>query len=167
MTVNIPVPEIKRAVKTALAEAFDTQIGMYLDEGDTLRETLEHVNAEQASVPIYPGSNSIAGQIKHMIYYFDVTAEYMRGKQLENTNWDTAWETVAVNEDAWLELKLALWERQQELYALIESSPDETFTDPEILASTYGVVAHTAFHLGQIRHALAAQGLDDHADQQA
>lgn len=158
MTATVPVSDVKNAIKIALGEAFDEVIGMYLDKGDSLWPTLEPVTAAQASVPIAPGSNSIAGQISHMIFYFDVMAMYMRGEEPGPQNWATAWEVVSVNEDEWKELKRALGERQAETLVLIDNTPDEIFTNPDFLAGSYGIVAHTAFHLGQIHHALAAQG---------
>lgn len=160
MTTTIAVSQVKEATRAALAEAFSTVIGMYLDKGDTLWETLEGLTAEQASVPIYPGSNSIASQINHMIFYFDVMAQYMRNDPpKERPDWGLAWKVVEVDEDQWTELKRALSERETELFRLIETAPDEVFADPDVLGGTYAIVAHTAFHLGQIRHAKAAQGL--------
>lgn len=158
MNASVPVSAVKDAIKAALGESFDTAIGMYLDRGDSIWPTLENVTAEQASVPIAPGGNSIASQVNHMVFYFDVMAMYMRNENPERPDWSAAWKLVEVDDEQWQELKLALKERQGELINLINSAPDEIFTDPDILAGSYGIVAHTAFHLGQIRHALAAQG---------
>lgn len=157
MTATVTVTQIKTSIKIALGEAFDTVVGMYLDKGETLWETLDAVTAEQASVPIGPGGNSIAGQVAHMTFYFDVMAAYMRGEEPAKPDWAAAWRTMEVDEDTWHELKRALGERQAELFTLIENVPDEIFTDPDFLTGSYGIVAHTAYHLGQIRHALAAQ----------
>lgn len=159
MTITVPVAEIKSATKMALAEAFDTVVGMFLDQGDSLWESLDSVTAAQASVPIAPGGNTIAGQIEHMVYYFDVMAIYLRNETPEHKDWGAAWKTTMVDDDQWLELKRKLSERQSQLFTLIDNAPDELFADPDIVGGTYAIVAHTAFHLGQIRHALAAQGL--------
>lgn len=159
MTTTINANSIKAAVKLVLAETFDDAKGIYLDKGDSLWTTLENVTAEQASVPIAPGGNSIAGQVSHMIYYFDISAYFMRGETPGNVDWSAAWQTVAVDDDEWKELRRALGERQAEILVLIENTPDEMFMDPDVLGGSYGIVAHSAFHLGQIRHALAAQGL--------
>ena len=158
MTATVPVSTVKESTKAALSEAFDTVIGMFLDKGDSIWETLENVTAEQASVPIAPGGNSIAGQLNHMNFYFDVMATYMRNDTPEKPDWAEAWKTVEVDEDQWQDLKRNLRKRQDELFTLIDAAPDEVFTDPDIVGGTYAIVAHTAFHLGQIRHALAAQG---------
>lgn len=160
MTTTIDVRDIKDAIKRNLAEALDDAKGIYLDKGDSLWPTLENVSAAQASVPIAPDGNSIAGQVNHMIYYFDISATFMRGEEPVDVNWDAAWETVAVNEDEWKELRRALAERQVDILVLIDNTPDEVFSDPNVIAGSYGIVAHTAFHLGQIRHALAAQGVE-------
>lgn len=158
MTATVPVSTVKESTKAALSEAFDTVIGMFLDKGDSIWETLENVTAEQASVPIAPGGNSIAGQLNHMNFYFDVMATYMRNDRPEKPDWAEAWKTVEVDEDQWQDLKRNLRKRQDELFTLIDAAPDEVFANPDIVGGTYAIVAHTAFHLGQIRHALAAQG---------
>ena len=158
VTTTVPVSDIKNAIKAMLHEAFDNARGMFLDEGDALWQTLESVTAAQASVPIAPGGNSIAGQVNHMVFYFDVMAGYMRNDPPAAPDWSAAWKVVEVDEDQWQELKLALGQRQSETITLIDGAPDDIFTDTDILGGSYAMVAHTAFHLGQIRHALAAQG---------
>lgn len=159
MTTSVPVSVIKESTKLVLTEAFDNVVGMFLDKGDSLWETLENVTAEQASVPIASGGNTIAAQIAHMIYYFDIMAMYMRGEEPENKDWGAAWKATTVDDAEWKELRLALGERQSEIFVLIDNTPEEIFVDADIVGGTYAIVAHTAFHLGQIRHALAAQGL--------
>lgn len=158
MTKTIPVSAIKESTKLALGEAFDTVVGMFLDKGDSLWETLEEVTAEQASIPIAPGGNSIASQVAHMNYYFGIMEQYMQGTEPKEKDWAAAWQTVSVNEDEWKALQGELSEHQTRIYALIDNTPDEIFADTDIVGGTYAIVAHTAFHLGQIRHALAAQG---------
>lgn len=158
MTTTINAGNIKDAIKLLMAETFDNAKGIYLDKGDPLWPTLENVTAEQASIPIAPGGNSIAGQIKHMIYYFDVSSVFMRGKEPDTVDWAAAWQTVAVDEEEWNDLRRELGEWQARILEIIDTTPDEIFADPNVLGGTYGIVAHSAFHLGQIRHALAAQG---------
>lgn len=158
MTTSVPVSVIKESTKLALGEAFDTVVGMFLDKGDSLWETLEGVTAEQASVPIATDGNSIAGQVSHMIYYFDIMAMYMRGEEPKDKNWAKAWETIEVNNEEWTELQQQLRQRQSDLFTMIDNTPDQVFIDTDVVGGTYAIVAHTAFHLGQIRHALSVQG---------
>lgn len=159
MTDTLSAAKIKDAVKLLMKETFDDAIGIYLDKGDSLWATLENVTAEQASIPIAPGGNSIASQVSHIVYYMDLTAIFMRGDEPEYVDWGEAWKTISVSEDEWKELRDALGESQAKILTLIDSTPDEMFADPEVLGGSYGLIAHCAFHLGQIRHALAAQGL--------
>lgn len=158
MTNRLSADKIKDAVKLLMTETFDDANGIYLDKGDSLWATLENVTAEQASIPIAPGGNSIASQVSHLIYYFELSTIFMRGETPESVDWSEAWETVIVNEEEWQDLRNALGEQQTEILKLINGTPDEMFADPDVLGGSYGIVAHTAFHLGQIRHALAAQG---------
>lgn len=158
MTTHVPVSAIKQGINAALNETFDQPIGMFLDKGDALWQTLDNVTAEQASVPIAEDGNSIAGQVAHMTFYLDVMAAYMRNEPPEKPDWADAWKTVKVDAHQWQDLKRKLAERQSELLTLINAAPEEVFKDPDILGGSYALVGHNAFHLGQIRHALAAQG---------
>lgn len=159
MTNTIDAGKIRDAVKLLMSETFDDANGIYLDKGDSLWATLENVTAGQASIPIAPGHNSIAGQVNHLIYYFDLATIFMTGDTPEDVDWAEAWKTVAVNEEEWSDLRHALRQKQKEVLRLIDTTPEEMFSDPNVLGGSYGVIAHSAFHLGQIRHALAAQGL--------
>lgn len=159
MTNSITADKIKDTVKLLMAETFDNANGIYLDKGDSLWPTLENVTAEQASIPIAPGGNSIASQVSHMIYYFEVSASFMQGEEPDNVNWGAAWQTVAVGEEEWNDLRHQLREWQTRILEIVDNSPEEIFVDPNVLGGSYGIIAHSAFHLGQIRHALAAQGL--------
>lgn len=160
MTINIEASKIKDAVKLLMAETFDQARGIYLDKGDSLWPTLENVTAAQASIPITPGGNSIAGQVKHMIYYFDVSSVFMQGEEPDSVDWGAAWQTVAVDEEQWSTLRRELGEWQAKILRIVDATPDEIFANPNVLGGTYGIIAHSAFHLGQIRHALAAQGVE-------
>lgn len=159
MTTTITANKIKDAVKLLMTETFDDAQGIYLDKGDQLWSTLENVTAEQASIPIAPGGNSIAGQVKHMNYYFEVSAVFMRGEEPDSVDWGAAWQTVAVNEEEWSNLRRELGEWQARILEIIDTTPEEMFSDPSVLGGSYGIIAHSAFHLGQIKHALAAQEL--------
>ena len=159
VTVSVPVATVKTAIKTTLGEEFDTVIGMFLDPGDTLWDSLNDLTAEQASIPIHTGSNSIAGQVNHLNFYLDVMKLYLIGEEPDRPDWSIPWKVVEVDDEQWAELKQGLRHRQLELYALIDAAPDEIYANEDFLTGSYGIVAHLAFHLGQIRHARAAQGL--------
>lgn len=159
MTNEITAQKFKDAVRQFTTETFDQANQIYLDKGDALWETLADVTAEQASVPIAAGGNSIAGQVNHLLYSFEIAAEFMQGRIPENIYWSKAWQTVAVDNEQWKAMQQDLRESQAKITALVDSTPDEMFGDPDVLSGGFRIVTHSAYHLGQIKHALAAQGL--------
>jgi hypothetical protein len=158
----IAVNTFKNALLYILDETFDNVHGAYLDPGDSLFTTLEGVTAQQASVPVIGKKNSIASQINHVIFWFDVGFRYMRGENPGKQDWGKAWELVAVTDDEWEELKRDLRDRQQTLVRLINETPAAAFNSEEMVGGAMATIAHTAFHLGQIRHALSIIGM--HSD---
>jgi hypothetical protein len=154
-TGTIPVDAFRKALLYMLDETFENVHGAYLDPGDSLFTTLEGITAEQASVPIIGAGNSIASQVSHVIFYFDVGFEYMQGRNPGPQDWAKSWELVSVSEEEWDDLKQQLRDRQQTLLRLIGETPDAAFTSEDMLGGAMATVAHTAFHLGQIRHAAA------------
>lgn len=62
---------------------------------------------------------------------------------------------VSVTDEAWNELKQKLRDRQQTLLQLIRETPDEAFDNEDMVGGAMAAIAHTAFHLGQVRHALS------------
>jgi hypothetical protein len=146
--------DIREAMLAILRETFE-EVGRpsaFLDPGNALFETLAQVSAGQASRPVGTCGNSVAGQVAHLNFYFDVGFKYMRGENPGPQDWSLAWQTVEVSEEEWEALKRGLRERHRQLVGIIEQGPPEVTAD--ILGGMFGVVAHTAFHLGQIRHAL-------------
>lgn len=150
----ISVDTFRSALLVILDETFDNVHGAFLDKGESLFPTLEPVTAEQASVPVCGEENSIASQVNHVIFWFDVAFRYMRGENPGKQDWGAAWELVRVSDDQWDALRRQLRERHETLLRLINETPDAAFANEEMVGGAMAAVAHTAFHLGQIRHAL-------------
>lgn len=161
-TATISVDAFRGALLGILDEAFDNVHGAFLDKGDSLFPTLEGVTAEQASIPVCGDGNSIASQVNHLIFYFDVGFQYMKGENPGPQDWTTAWELVRVTDDEWDGLRQALRERHQTLLGIISETPDEAFTSEDTIGGAMATIAHTAFHLGQIRHAICMIGVGSH-----
>lgn len=157
-SATISVGAFRTALLYLLDETFDNVQGAYLDKGDSLFETLEGITAEQASIPVCGQENSIASQVNHVIFYFDVGFQYMRGENPGRQDWSKAWELVTVTDEEWDGLKQALRERQKTLLQLINETRDEAFNDEDMIGGAMATIAHTAYHLGQIRHALCFIG---------
>lgn len=154
-SATISVEAFRNSLMFILDETFDNVHGAYLDKGDNFFATLESVTAEQASVPVVGDGNSIASQVSHVIFYFDVAFQYMRGENPGAQDWDTSWAVVSVTEDQWADLKRQLRDRQQTLLQMIRETPDDAFDNEDMVGGAMATIAHTAFHLGQVRHALS------------
>lgn len=151
-TKTIPFEAFREALLFALDETFDNVHGMYLDPGDSMYSTLEGITAEQASKPIGSGCSSIAAHVNHLSFYIDLGCRYMQGEDPGRQDWDATWAITEVNEDEWTGMKQQLRDRHQRLLALIKEESREM--DENFVGGSFGMVAHTAYHLGQIRHSL-------------
>jgi len=155
-SIVIPYADFREQLLTILEETFDNVHGAYLDPGDSFFTTLEGVSAEQASRVVGTCGNSIAGQVKHVIFYMDVAIQYMRGENPGRQDWSISWQTVEVNESEWTTLKQELRDRQEMIVGMIKEEPRSV--DGDFVGGAMALVAHTAFHLGQVRHALCMLG---------
>lgn len=151
-TKTIPFEFFREALLSALDETFENVKGMYLDPGDSLYPTLDGISAVQASQPVGTGCSSIAAQVNHLSFYIDLGCRYMSGENPGKQNWDATWAITEVNDDEWTAMKQQLRDRHQHLLTLIHEDPQEP--DDDFVGGAFGMVAHTAYHLGQIRHSL-------------
>lgn len=155
--LTMPYDDFRKGLLFVLDEAFDNVHGAFLDPGDSLFPTLAGVTPEQASQVVGgEGGNSIAGQVNHLTFYINLAMRYMRGENPGRQDWDATWKVVQVNEEEWTRLQQQLRESQEQLVAMIQQDPP-AITE-EIVGGAMAMVAHTAYHLGQIRHALAVIG---------
>lgn len=148
----IPFDDFRKGLLFILDETFDNVHGAFLDPGDSLFPTLEGISAEQASQRMGTDGNSIAGQVNHIIFYFEVAMRYMRGENPGRQDWGAAWKLIEVRDDEWANLTRQLRETQETLVGMIHEDPPEITDD--LVGGSMALIAHTAFHLGQIRHAL-------------
>ena len=153
MTTSIQTEHFTNAILQLLDETFDQVHGFYLDKGNSLFETLATVSAEQASVPVGGRCATLAAQVKHVAFYLDVLERAVRTQTYERQDWGQIWrETSAVSDAEWAELATQLrasYERIKQLIADTTEWPSERHVGGAMAA-----VAHTAYHLGEIRQAL-------------
>lgn len=149
MPKQIDIAEVARGFDFLLTETFEKARGAYLDKGETLFESLAQISAADASQPMGDCA-TIAAHVAHIDYYLRVLEARMFGRDVSWVNWDEIWRTVgAVDEAAWAA-------RQDDLrasYARIKghlAGADEWQGTRE-LSSLLGIIAHSAYHLGEIR----------------
>src|SRR5258706_5283192 len=59
-----------------MGETFEKPIGIFLDKGTSLFETLETVSAQEASIPVGGKCASLAAQVAHVTFYIESFERY-------------------------------------------------------------------------------------------
>lgn len=153
MSQTIQTQHFTNALYTLLDEAFDNVQGLFLDKGTSLFETLTTISAAEASIPVGGKCATLAAQVKHIAFYLDVLENNVRTQKFEPQDWGKIWrETSAVTPEEWETLKANLrasYNRLKQLIADTTEWPSEFH-----VAGAMAAIAHTAYHLGEIRQAL-------------
>jgi hypothetical protein len=153
MSKTIQTEHFTQALVLALDEAFDNVTGIFLDGGESLFETLATVSAAEASIPVGGKCATLAAQVAHTAFYLEVLVDRVRRGAREPADWAHIWNTVAAVDDAgWDALKQRLAVARDDARQLIDDTHD--WPSVQHLAGAMGMIAHTAYHLGEIRQAL-------------
>ena len=149
MSNSIPITEVAYGFRFLLTETFESVQGAYLDKGTSLFETLAQISAADASQPM--GScATIAAHVAHTSYYLRALEDRMLRRDLSHIDWERIWNEVsAVDEAEWDALLAEL----RAAYGRIKSQLDKAaaWQGTHELSCLLGVIAHTAYHLGEIR----------------
>ena len=138
-----------------LKETFEGPGGsVYLDKGAALFQTLDAVTAEAASHVPCAGGQTIAAHCAHLAYYVRVNHNYAMGRE-QHVDWASSWRPHQVGDREWEELKGRV---RREYAALIETLESLQTWGEQQVGDSMAIVAHTAYHLGAIRHALKTLG---------
>jgi len=152
MSKDIPQTQLKNELLFLLTETFESVYGVYLDKGTSLIETLSGITAAEASIPVGNKCASIAAQVTHVCFYLDVLDRYMQTGENEKVDWGEVWRTVCeVSPEEWA----ALQERIRTTYARTRAALQsyDAWHVQDSIAGAVGMIAHTAYHLGEIRQA--------------
>lgn len=150
----IPVEAFKAELLSLFDETFATVSGHYLDKGTSLFETLETVDAFQASRSLSDACGPIAAQVNHVAFYLDVINRYFQGEDPGKVDWDASWDIGAVSEAEWRALKEELRGAHARTRSILAAQTD--FSDANLIGEAMAFVVHTAYHLGEIRQALCS-----------
>jgi len=152
MSAQIPSQKINQAVLLLLEETFETVHGFYLDPDNSLLDTLAGISAAEASVPVGGKCATIAAQVTHVCFYLDALERFIRTGQNEKLDWGEVWRTVdAVTPTEWDALRERLRQTYQRIRGMMEAYDD--WDAENSIGGAIGLVAHTAYHLGEIRQA--------------
>jgi hypothetical protein len=137
----------------ALDETFRSHHGIYLDQHNSVFDTLEDVTAEEASRPVGGKCANLAAQVKHVRFYIEVHLGHLTENPVPNVDWDEIWETTGpVDETEWGLIIAELGAVYDEFIRALRAVEDWTANDA--IAVGIAVTTHSAYHLGEIRQAL-------------
>jgi hypothetical protein len=142
-----------KSLKDLLDETFDNVKGYYLDKNTSLFETLAGISAAEASIPVGGKCATLAAQVKHVAFYLDVVDRSVRDPSNQGADWGEIWRTVGqVTPAEWDAIRAELRASYQRILKLIDDTP--AWPGEDEISGAIGIIAHTAYHLGEIRQAL-------------
>lgn len=151
MAEQISKDHFLQAFMVLMRETFESGRAGYLNRGTSIFETLATITAEEASRPVSADCATIAAHVAHMTLAVDFSLHLFRGERLQ-VDWGEIWRTVReVNDEEWS----ASQDRLREAYvAFLELSKNVLWQNVTEIEGALEVLAHNAYHLGEIRHAL-------------
>jgi len=153
MAATLQSEHFKQALNRLLEETFDHNHDLYLDSGTSLFETLETINAEQASIPVGGNCATLAAQVKHVAFFLEVNERFVREGSFPEVDWGEIWRTTKeVDAEQWETLKKRLRQSYHSTQTLIETIQD--WPSEIEISNAIGWIVHAAYHLGEIRQAL-------------
>jgi hypothetical protein len=148
---DIAQGDFTKALSALLEETFEGPAGrIYLDKDAGLFRTLDAVTAQTASQAPSVGARTIAAHCAHLAFYVRANHDSMLGRE-QHLDWPSSWRLQQVGDAEWEALKRGV---RREYDALLETVGSLETWSAHQLGDSMAVVAHTAYHLGAIRHAL-------------
>jgi hypothetical protein len=143
----------RQSLAVVMGEIFErVQAGFFLDPGTSLFETLATVSAAEAARPVSARRASIAGQVGHVQFALEEAPRFARGESDGPADRAASWRRAEVTPDEWAALQGQVRAAYQEMMALMRD--DRTWQSPNAIGGAMVLVAHRAYHLGEIRQAL-------------
>ena len=153
MTDHLQSQHFTFALINLLKETFEQVQGYYLDRSTSLFETLADITAEEASIPVGGKCATLAAQVKHVAFYLDVVRQSMLNPDSSDADWGNIWQTVSnVTEPEWHAIQNELRTSYDAIIAILPQAP--AWADETKVGEAIAIVAHSAYHLGEIRLAL-------------
>lgn len=153
MSNPIPVERFTQQLLVILGETFENVRGIFLDKNTSLFETLATITAEMASRPVSADCATLAAQVKHVRFYLDILEQIMQGKEVGKVDWGEIWRsTREVTPTEWEAIQSDLKASYQRIVNTIQTRA--TWEGEYALVDVMAVLAHSAYHLGEIRQAL-------------
>lgn len=134
-------------------ELFETHHGIFLDPGNSLFDTLATINASEASLPVGGKCATLAAQVVHVTFYLEVLERYILTQDAGEVDWGEIWRCVReVTPEEWDAFNQNLRQTYQRLMIMLRGQ--ENWESETTIGGALAILAHTAYHLGEIRQAL-------------
>ena|SRR5665648_543925 len=144
---------ISKVILDLLQETFEKSQGYFLDANTALFETLKNISAEQASIPVGGKCATLAAQVSHITFYLQSLEGVITGGGFQQVDWGEIWRTVnQVTQMEWESILSELQQKYKYICSLVREK--SAWNREEELDSILGIIAHSAYHLGEIRQAL-------------
>lgn len=144
---------VSKVILDLLQETFEKSQGYYLDANTSLFETLKNISAQQASIPVGGKCATLAAQVSHITFYLQSLEGVITGGEFQQVDWGEVWRTVnQVTQTEWESIQSALHLKYEVIQSLVREK--SAWNREEELDSILGIIAHSAYHLGEIRQAL-------------
>jgi len=142
-----------KACLVMLEETFDNVVGIYLDKGTSLFETLADISAAEASIPVGGKCATLAAQVKHVAFYLDVVEKSIKDPNYPQVDWTEIWNNVnVVDSSEWQVIQDELRRSYTSIQELVKTTPE--WSSEREIGGAMALLAHSAYHLGEIRQAL-------------
>lgn len=141
----------RSALNVALEECFEKHHGYMLDPDEYFFVTLAGITAEEASTPVSSNGTNIAAQVNHTRFYIDAILDAVRTGAFKQLDWDGSWQVGTVDDAAWQALVADLRRAYDEIKTLASDFNDWS---ENTIGGAIGLVAHSMYHLGQIREGI-------------
>ncbi|MGI8476381.1 MAG: hypothetical protein ACR2OO_08445 [Thermomicrobiales bacterium] len=151
MSESIPVDVFRGGIMAMFEELFEQVRGYVLDPGTSLFETLADVTAEEASRPVSPGGACLAAQVNHVRFYMDAVGERARSGVEQPSDWEASWRVCPVSDEEWRGLIARLRVTLADTREFVQTWEH---WDARFVGGAFALVAHCAYHLGEIRQGL-------------
>lgn len=136
---------------TEIFGASDAPHGFILDNGQSgLLGTIDGLSAQTASSTPKPEDASIAAHCGHILFLLQTFDAYEQGQQ-PKLDWPGSWATRVVDEPAWAGLRADLRAAYQRVLGHLQKRTE--WPEPPLAAALL-LLAHCAYHVGEIRQRL-------------
>ena len=149
----------QRALINMLTELFNGPPGQeayVLNPGDPgLLRQLDTIDARTASARATPGQTTIAAQVDHVTFGFNVLNRWFAGEPdpFAGADYSASWQRTNMSEEQWRALRGRLRHETEQWQKAVSARNEWDNTTASAALST---AAHTAYHIGAIRQMLIA-----------